>query len=72
MKHKNNTVMPPEHVTWLRSFADAKGGISHAANLLGMSRDALTRAVAALPIRRGTAALLREQIAARDAEGKTP
>jgi transcriptional regulator of acetoin/glycerol metabolism len=64
-KHKNNTVLDPDHVTWLRSFAEAKGGISQAANLLGLSRNALTRAVAALPIHRGTAALLVQQIAER-------
>ena len=65
MKQKNNTVIAPEHITWLRSFAEAKGGVSHAASLLGMSRSALTRALAALPIHRGTAAQLKQQIAER-------
>ena len=61
-KQKNNTTMSPDHVTWLRSYAEAKGGVSRAASLLGLSRDALTRAVAGLPIHRGTAILLRAQV----------
>lgn len=69
VKHKHNMVLTPEHVTWLRTFADSKGGISQAANFLGLSRNALTRAVAALPIHRGTAALLEQQIEARKPEG---
>lgn len=69
VKHKHNMVLTPEHVTWLRTFADSKGGISQAANFLGLSRNALTRAVAQLGIHRGTAALLEQQIEAR-AEGK--
>jgi transcriptional regulator of acetoin/glycerol metabolism len=71
VKQKNNSTLAPEYVQWLRTFADAKGGISQAANLLGLSRNALTRAVAALPIHRGTSALLVQQIEAR-AEGKAP
>jgi hypothetical protein len=72
MKQRNNTTLEPNQVQWLRTFADSKGGISQAANFLGLSRAALTRAVAALPIHRGTAALLAQQIETRDAEGKTP
>jgi transcriptional regulator of acetoin/glycerol metabolism len=71
VKQKNNTTLTPEHVAWLRTFADAKGGVSQAANFLGLSRNALTRAVAALPIHRGTAALLTQQIEARAKEGGT-
>jgi hypothetical protein len=71
MKQRNNTTLSPEHVTWLRAFADSKGGVSQAAHILGLSRAALTRAIAALPIHRGTEALLSQQIEAR-ADGKTP
>jgi hypothetical protein len=67
-KQKNNATMSPYHVTWLRTFAEAKGGVSRAANLLGLSRDALTRAVAGLPVHRGTAALLTQQIAEHSQE----
>ena len=65
MRQRNNTIISPEHVAWLRAFADAKGGISQAANFLGLSRNALTRAVAQLGIHRGTAALLAQQIETR-------
>jgi DNA-binding phage protein len=47
VKQRNNTTLEPNQVTWLRTFADSKGGISQAANFLGLSRNALTRAVAA-------------------------
>jgi transcriptional regulator of acetoin/glycerol metabolism len=70
MKQHNNTTLEPNQVQWLRAFADTKGGVSQAASFLGLSRNALTRAVAALPIHRGTAALLAQQIAKRQAEGK--
>jgi DNA-binding phage protein len=66
VKHKHNTTLSPEHVTWLRTFAEAKGGISQAANFLGLSRNALTRAMASLPVHRGTSALLAQQIAERE------
>lgn len=65
MKQRHNTTLEPNQVQWLRTFADSNGGISQAASFLGLSRAALTRAVAALPIHRGTAALLTQQIEAR-------
>jgi hypothetical protein len=72
MKQKNSAMMSPDQIAWLRGYADRKGGVDRAANLLGLSRAALTRAIAALPIHRGTAALLGQQITEHkqvDAEG---
>lgn len=65
-KQKNNTTMSLEHIKWLREFSEEKGGVSRASVILGMSRDALTRAIASLPVHRGTAALLTQQIAERN------
>lgn len=72
MKHRNNVVMEPAHIEWLRTFAESKGGVGQAANFLGLSRDALTRAIAGLGIHRGTSALLKQEIASRTKEGVTP
>ena len=72
MKQRNNTTLEPNQVQWLRTFADSKGGISQAANFLGLSRAALTRAIAALPVHRSTAFMLAQQIEERAKEGGTP
>jgi hypothetical protein len=69
MKHRNNAVMAADHIEWLRAFADSKGGIGQAAGFLGLSRDALTRAIAGLGIHRGTAALLIREISERTSMG---
>ena len=65
MKQKNSTVMAEADIKWLRDFSESKGGVAHAAALLGLSREALTRAIAGLGVHRGTAALLTQGVAQR-------
>jgi ethanolamine utilization microcompartment shell protein EutS len=71
MKRKNSTTLPPEHQTRVRTIMEAHG-IAQAARFLGISVHAMERAAGGLTIQPGTAALLSQQIAARDAEGKQP
>ena len=71
MKQKNDTVMEPQHQARLKTLIDAQG-TCQAARHLGLSRPALERAAGGLRIHRGTAALLTQQIAERDAAGKSP
>lgn len=49
-----------------------KHGIYQTANLLGISRQAIDRAIGGLAIHKGTAAFISQQIAKRDADGKYP
>ena len=71
MKRKNTTVLAPEHQARIKSIIDSQG-VYQAARHLGMSRHAMERAAQGSTIQAGTAALLREQFAKRDQEGKMP
>ena len=71
MKRKNTVTLAPEHQTRIKEIIAAQG-VYQAAKHLGMSRHAMERAAQGSTIQAGPAALLREQFAKRDAEGKTP
>jgi hypothetical protein len=70
MRQKSNVVMGTADIEWLRAFAKGKGGVHRAAPMLGVSRGTLTSVLAALPVHRGTVALLRVEIAKRSLAGK--
>ena len=70
MKRKNTHRLAPDHQARLTSLMEAQG-ICQAAKHLGLSRHALERAAGGLTIQAGTAVLLEQQIARRDAEGKS-
>jgi hypothetical protein len=63
--------MPLDHQERLRALMGAKG-IVRAAQILGVCRHTLERAAGGLTVQRGSAAMLGQKIAARDAEGKAP
>ena len=71
MKRKNTVTLEPEHQARIRSLIDSQG-VYQAARHLGMSRHAMERAAQGSTIQAGTAALLREKFAERNAAGKTP
>jgi plasmid maintenance system antidote protein VapI len=58
MKQKNNTTLSQECIQWLKARAEKLGGASCLAGHIGMSRNALTNAMAGQPIHRGTAVQL--------------
>jgi hypothetical protein len=68
----NTVTLSPGHQTRLQAIiADVKS-CQRAAYFLGVCRFTLDRAAAGLRVQRGTAALLTQKIAERDAEGKNP
>lgn len=56
------TELSPEELTELRAFVEGVG-MNEAARRLEVSRETVTRALALVPIRRGSVALLRSQLA---------
>ena len=71
MKLKSTTTLGEEHRARIVAMRE-KHGIYKAATLLGISRQAIDRSIGGLAIHKGTAALIAQLIAKRDAEGKKP
>jgi len=71
MKLTSTTTLPDEHRARIIAMR-TKHGIYQSAHLLGISRQAIDRAIGGLAIHKGTAAFIAQQIAKRDAEGKQP
>ncbi|MCC6902799.1 MAG: hypothetical protein IT377_27755 [Polyangiaceae bacterium] len=57
---------PPDITERTRAFVDAFG-VERAARTLGVGRETVLRLAGGLPVRRGSIALVRESLAARDA-----
>lgn len=70
-KQKNSEPIPQEYQQRIKALI-SKHGTGQAAKFLGISIHAMERAAGGLNCHRGTVAYLAQQIAVRDAEGKTP
>jgi hypothetical protein len=67
----NAITIPKEHQDALTALIAAKG-LVRAAQLIGVCGPTLRSAAYGLPVQRGTASLLAQAIAKRQADGRTP